>query len=95
MNYTAIHNYYEENDPYRLEKLLLTPRKVFTGLKVLRESRSGLYNETSPIQAEKWQKTFNKKHNLPLRTDVYHVHFQGNMDDNTLVLFKTDREKLI
>jgi hypothetical protein len=53
--------------------MLLTPRKVFTGVKVLRESKSGLYNETSLLQAEKWQKSFNEKTKLPLRTDVYHV----------------------
>lgn len=47
MNFTAVNSYYGEHDPDRLERMLLTPRKVFTGVKVLRESKSGLYNETS------------------------------------------------
>lgn len=75
MNFTAVQDYYKENDPYRLEKMLLSPRKVFTGIKIVKESRSGLYNETSLLQAEKWQKTFSKSTNLPLRSDSYHVHF--------------------
>jgi hypothetical protein len=75
--------------------MLLTPRKVFTGVKVLRESKSGLYNETSLLQAEKWQKTFNEKTKLPLRTDVYHVQFSENNEDGAIVLFKTQREKEI
>jgi hypothetical protein len=95
MNYTAVQQYYEENDPHRLERLLLSPRKVFTGSKVLRESRSGLYNETSLLQAEKWRSTFTKKNNLPMRSDTYHVAFDKNLDDNTLVVFKTQREQEI
>lgn len=73
MNYTAVSSYYNKNDPDRLDRMLLTPRKVFTGVKVVREGKSGLYNETSLIQAEKWQKTFIPETGLPQRTDVYHV----------------------
>jgi hypothetical protein len=75
--------------------MLLSPRKVFTGVKIIREDQSGLYNETSLIQAEKWRKGFIESTQLPQRTDVYHVKFENNNDDGTIVLFKTDREKEI
>lgn len=95
MNFTAFTHYYETNDPARLERMLMSPRKVFTGVKVIREDQSGLYNETSPIQAERWRKGFIESTQLPQRTDVYHVKFNQGNDDGTIVLFKTDREKEI
>jgi hypothetical protein len=75
MNYTAVTDYFLQNDPARLDRLLLTPRKVFTGVKVIQESKSGLYNETSLVQQERWQKTFIEGLGLPQRTDAYHVQF--------------------
>lgn len=65
MNLTAVTEFYSETDPSRLEKMLLSPRKVFTGVKVLREGRSGLYNETSKLQKEHWQRSFVEGLNLP------------------------------
>ncbi len=49
LNYTAVNDFYTKNDPKILEDLLLTPRKVFTGIKVVEESKSGIYDETSLI----------------------------------------------
>lgn len=49
LNYTAVNAFYSKNDPEVLNDLLLAPRKIFTGIKVIKESRSGLYNETSQI----------------------------------------------
>ena len=48
LNYTAVNQYYQENDPKVLKKMLLSPRKVFSGAKVLVESNSGLYGK-SPV----------------------------------------------
>lgn len=45
LNYTAVNNYYEKNDPSILEKVMLSPRKVNTGVKVVSENKSGLYEE--------------------------------------------------
>jgi len=50
LNYTAVQSYYSENNQEVFDDLMLAPRKVFTGTKVMRESRSGLYNETSLMQ---------------------------------------------
>ena len=49
LNYTAVTDFYRLNDPEMLENLLLTPRKVFSGVKVMKESKSGIYNESSLI----------------------------------------------
>jgi hypothetical protein len=58
LNYTAIEAKYnipgDKESQEILEHLLLTPRKVFSGVKVLREGRAGFYNETSTYQKEKW-----------------------------------------
>jgi hypothetical protein len=54
LNYTAVTDFYKKNDPEMLENLLLTPRKVFSGVKVMKESKSGIYNESSLIQMERW-----------------------------------------
>jgi len=47
LNYTAVKDYYLKNDPNVLNDLLLTPRKIFTGIKVIKESKSGNYEEAS------------------------------------------------
>ena len=47
LNYTSVDSFYKKNEPDVLNDLLLTPRKIFTGVKVVKESRSGIYNETS------------------------------------------------
>jgi len=49
LNYTAVTSYYENSDPSVLDDLLLTPRKVFTSIKVIKESKSGNYEEGSLI----------------------------------------------
>jgi len=51
LNFTAIQDKYSKDDAGRqiLENLKLAPRKVFTGIKVLRQGRSGLYNETNDL----------------------------------------------
>jgi len=54
LNYTAVTDFYKKNDPEMLDNLLLTPRKVFSGVKVMKESKSGIYNESSLIQMERW-----------------------------------------
>jgi hypothetical protein len=56
LNFTAVNEKYNKDSEGLkvLENLKLAPRKVFTGVKVLREGRSGLYNETSTLQQEKW-----------------------------------------
>jgi hypothetical protein len=54
LNYTAVTDFYRKNDPEMLDNLLLTPRKVFSGVKVMKESKSGIYNESSLIQMERW-----------------------------------------
>lgn len=89
LNYTAVTEYYSKNDPEMLENLLLTPRKVFSGVKVMKESKSGIYNESSLIQMERWHLSFDKKYNLPLKRDAYNVKFATNLDDFTLIAFKT------
>ena len=70
LNYTAVTNHYKKNDPSVLKELLLTPRKIFTGIKVVKESKSGNYDETSLIQMERWHENFDKKYNLPTRRDA-------------------------
>jgi hypothetical protein len=95
LNLTAVNSYYDNFDPTVLDNLLLAPRKVFSSTKVLKESKVGIYNETSSIQMERWHNTFDPKYNLPQRRDVYSVKFANNLDDYTIVAFKTDREKEI
>ena len=93
LNYTAVTDHYKRNDPSVLEDLLLTPRKIFTGIKVIKESKSGNYDEASLIQMERWHENFDKKYNLPSRRDSYSVKFPNNLEDFTMVAFKTEREK--
>lgn len=95
LNLTAFNTYYEKVDPTVLDDLLLAPRKVFSSTKVLKESKVGIYNETSSIQMERWHASFNPEYNLPSRRDAYSVKFTSNLDDYTIVAFKTDREKEI
>lgn len=38
LNYSAVDTFYKQNDPKILESLLLAPRKVYTGVKVVKES---------------------------------------------------------
>ena len=47
LNYTAVDQYYAENDPKVLKKMLLSPRKVFSGVKVVSERDSKLFNKKS------------------------------------------------
>lgn len=49
LNLTAIHEYYAESDPEVLEDLNLAPRKIFSSTKIIKESKSGHYNESSSI----------------------------------------------
>ena len=72
LNYTAVTEKYSKyaEGLKILENLKLAPRKVFTGVKVLREGRSGLYNETSTLQQEKWHQTFDQKRKMPVRSDA-------------------------
>ena len=46
LNYTATNLYFEQNDPEILDKILLSPRKLWTGVKVVAESKSGLYDRS-------------------------------------------------
>ena len=49
LNYTAVNNYYMQNDPKVLQKMLLSPRKIFSGVKMLKESESKLYGKDSSV----------------------------------------------
>lgn len=49
LNLTALNSYYQREDPTVFKDLLVTPRKVFSSTKVLKESKVGIYNETSSI----------------------------------------------
>ena len=93
LNYTAIEAKYnipgDKESQEILENLLLTPRKVFSGVKVLREGRAGFYNETSTYQKEKWTNTF--ENGFPSRRDAFSVSFPAGSDDNTIIAFKTSK----
>ena len=95
LNYTAVDQYYRETDPKVLKKMLLSPRKVFSGVKVVSERESKLYNKKSKQEKKNWHSTFDKTTNLPHRGDAYHVEFKSGLDDSTIVAFKTDRERSI
>ena len=47
LNYTALDTYFQNNDPLILNKLLVAPRKIFTGVKLLSEEDSQLYEGNS------------------------------------------------
>ena len=47
LNYTAFNDYFENYDPVALDKLLISPRKIFTGVKMVSEADSGLYDSSS------------------------------------------------
>ena len=47
LNYTALDTYFKNNDPLILDKILLAPRKVYTGVKILSEEDSQLYDKSS------------------------------------------------
>jgi hypothetical protein len=49
LNLTAVNEYYLKHEPEVLDELLLAPRKIFSSTKVLKESKSGIYNESSLI----------------------------------------------
>jgi len=49
LNYTAVNDYYTATDPKVLKKMLLSPRKVFSGVKMLSETSSGLYEAESSV----------------------------------------------
>ena len=74
---------------------MLAPRKIFGSTKVLKESKCGIYNESSLIQMERWHKSFDPTYNLPVRRDAYSIKFANNLDDYSIVAFKTDLEKQI
>lgn len=44
---------------------------------------------------ERWHQSFDQKYNLPMRRDAYSIKFANNLDDYTIVAFKTDREREI
>lgn len=44
---------------------------------------------------DRWHATFSKEYNLPIRKDAYSIKFANNLDDYTIVAFKTQREKEI
>jgi len=44
---------------------------------------------------ERWHESFDKKFNLPSRQDTYKVNYPNNLEDFTMVAFKTKREKEI
>ncbi len=52
LNYTAVNDYYENSDPKVLQKVLLAPRKIFSGVKVLSERKSKLYDPKNKLQTE-------------------------------------------
>jgi hypothetical protein len=49
LNLTAVQEYYNRTDPTVLEELHLAPRKIFSSTKVIKESKAGIYNESSSI----------------------------------------------
>lgn len=53
LNYTSVNEYYQETDPSVLNTMLISPRKVFSGVKVLTESSSGLYGKSS-VHRQQW-----------------------------------------
>lgn len=95
LNYTSVNDYYVQNDPKVLQKMLLSPRKIFSGVKMLVETDSGLYGKGSSVHRASWHQSFDKNTNLPHRGDAYHVDFPNGLDDNTIVAFKTERERSI
>jgi hypothetical protein len=95
LNLTAVNEYYTAVDPTVLDDLLLTPRKIFSSTKVLKESKCGIYNESSSIQMERWHDSFDPVYNLPNRKDTYSIKFANNLDDYSIVAFKTEREREI
>jgi len=52
LNYTAVNDYYMNTDAKVLEKVLLAPRKIFSGVKVLGERKSGIYDVKSKFQSD-------------------------------------------
>ena len=95
LNYTAFVDYFEHTDKSVLDHVLLSPRKVFSGVKVHTEAESGLYDASSTYRRDQWHQQFDKSSNLPHRGDAYHVQFSSELDDNTIVMFKTQRERQI
>jgi len=92
LNYTAVRTHFQENRPEVWEEtLLMAPRKIFTGVKVLHEEAAGLYDERSSAQQKQWHKTFDEEMGLPHRLDSYHVKFPSTgLQDSTIVAFKTE-----
>ena len=95
LNYTAFNHYFEYNDPDIFDKMLTSPRKIFTGVKVLSEDKSKLYDSASQYEQDMWHKNLDKETGLPHRGDAYHVKFPQGLDDYNLVAFKTLREREI
>lgn len=62
---------------------------------MLSEAESGLYEIQSEVERSQWHSSFDKQTNLPHRGDAYHVDFPSGLDDNTIVAFKTEREREI
>jgi len=60
LNYTAVNDHFLKSDPKVLSKILLSPRKIFSGVKVLSEAKSGVYDPDSPVQQTSWHESFNK-----------------------------------
>ena len=59
LNYTAVNDYYSAvGDPDITSKLLLSPRKIFSGVKVLTEGESNLYDADSSVKRRQWHESF-------------------------------------
>jgi hypothetical protein len=95
LNLTAVQHHYNLTEHSLRDELLLSPRKIFPSTKVVKESKAGIYNDSSTIQMERWHSTFDPKYNLPLRRDAYGIKFANNLDDYAIVTFKTERERSI
>ena len=78
LNYTALDTYFRNNDPLVLDKLLVAPRKIYTGVKLLSEEDSKLYDKSSSYEQDMWHKSLDEETKLPHRADVYHVDFKSD-----------------
>ena len=73
LNYTAVNDYYTHADPTILDQMLLSPRKIFSSVKVVSEKKSGLFDSHSKAKKKNWYTTFDQETKLPHRGDAYHV----------------------
>ena len=54
LNYTAVNDYYMSADPTILDTMLISPRKIFSSVKVINEKKSGLYDSASKVKRKNW-----------------------------------------